>query len=126
MGTEVTAAGGGSGLFRDVLEGSFPELYAAPEDPAPEEAPDAEVGEGEEEGDAPPAAVEGGKDDEQAEGEEGEEDGAVEPAEEPDEYQRRIADIDKQVRTRTHAHTHAPTLPRLRWPGPASLWGSSS
>ena len=54
MGTEVaTSGGGGSGLFRDVLEGSFPELYAPPVEPEPEEAPPAEGAEGEDGGEPP-------------------------------------------------------------------------
>lgn len=104
MGTEIATSGGGSGLFRDVLEGSFPELYAPPVEREPEEAPPAEGAEGEE-GAEPRAeaeeAEEAGKDAEPAEG--GEEGGAEEPPvaeEELDEYQQRIADIEHQVRTR--------------------------
>ena len=110
MGTEVAMSGGGSGLFRDVLEGSFPELYMPPEEPEAEEAPPAEggEGEGEEGGEAPPppaAAEEGGGKDgagEDGDGEGGDgEGGEPAAAEEPDEYQQRIADIDNQVRRRT-------------------------
>lgn len=105
MGTEVAMSGGGSGLFRDVLEGSFPELYAAPEEAEPEALPLEGEGGGDGGDAAPPPAEEGaGKDAEDGEGVEGEggEGGAGEPAE-PDEYQQRIADIENQVRARTHA-----------------------
>ena len=69
---EATAKPGG--MFRDLLEGSFPELY---EEPKPE--PEAGEGEGEDGGDGAPPP----EGDPPAEGEEG-----AEP--EVDEYQERI------------------------------------
>ena len=73
MGTEVAMSGGGSGLFRDVLEGSFPELYAAPEEAEPEALPLEGEGGGDGGDAAPPPAEEGaGKDAEDGEGVEGE------------------------------------------------------
>jgi len=87
----------GSGLFRDVLEGSFPELYAPPApEPEPEAAAESEEPEGGKEG-GEEGGTEGSKEDAGAvEGEEGA--GAIADDAEPDEYQRRITDIASQVR----------------------------
>ena len=92
-----------TGLFKDLLEGSFPDLYPDPEpEPEPEEdeaeakGEDAEEGATEEAPDAtdepepePPADEDPEEDEDEPE---------REPTPEPDEFDLRIADIDKQVR----------------------------
>lgn len=97
---EATAKPGG--MFRDLLEGSFPELY---EEPKPE--PEAGEGEGEDGGDGDGAPPPEG--DPPAEGEEG-----AEP--EVDEYQERIDAIRTQVRPITRVNPH-PTSPAVRRAG---------
>ena len=110
---EVTSKPGG--MFRDLLEGSFPELYEEPK-------PQPEGGEGEEgedggDGDGAPAEPPAG--DPPAEGEED-----AEP--EVDEYQQRIDAIRTQVRdarpaspaaTASRGRSNVPPVPR---PKPAN------
>ena len=98
---EVTSKPGG--MFRDLLEGSFPELYEEPK-------PEPEGGEGEEgedggDGDGAPAEPPAG--DPPAEGEED-----AEP--EVDEYQQRIDAIRTQVRARPRATRTPLRRPRPR------------
>lgn len=110
-------------MFRDVLEGSFPELYEpeAAEDPEPEVA----AGEGADaEGDADPPAQEDA-DAAPREGAEGEAaqteaPGSEAPAQEAsDEYEQRIADIEEQVRAR--GGSRDPSRHRRRGESNASL-----
>lgn len=100
-----------AGLIRDLLEGSFPELYPPPEpEPEPEEVepaePDAEA-EAEASEDAPEPEAPADPDPEpepEPEGAAGEappeEDAERPPTPELDAYQKRIAEIDARVRAR--------------------------
>ena len=92
-----------TGLFKDLLEGSFPDLYPEPE-PEPEPKPEEDEAEAEGE-DVEEGATEEAPDDEPEPETPADEDPAEdedaperEPTPEPDEYDLRIADIDKQVR----------------------------
>jgi hypothetical protein len=108
---EAAAPGGGLGLFRDVLEGSFPELYVHADNElhVPAVLMGGGVGSHGDRGEPSSEDTHGKADDGKDEGgseagegeEEGGEGGAGEPVASPDEYQQRIADIETQVRTRT-------------------------
>ena len=100
---EMPAFAPTTGMFRDLLEGSFAELYPEPEEPEPEPAAEGEEGEagaaeGEADAEAPAENTEG----EAGDGGEGGADAAEgqETAipEEPNPYDQRISAIDSQVR----------------------------
>jgi hypothetical protein len=98
---EASARSPRGGMFRGLLEDSFPELYVPPREPTPVpgEGEDGEEGEPGDDGDAAPREeAEADAPAEDAEGEDA--DAEPEPEPEPDEYQLRIAEIENQARPR--------------------------
>ena len=100
---EASARSPRGGMFRGLLEDSFPELYVPPREPTPVpgEGEEWEEGEPGDDGDAAPREeAEADAPAEDAEGEGEGEDAEPEPEPEPDEYQLRIAEIENQARPR--------------------------